>query len=143
MLQSIWEDPDSCSCAQKADAEKIEEFLTRHVPNALLIGTTNIHCKELRDDLQAICDHILEHNPQASVQLSANTTLRALNGHDLTVRCFVLHLFHLQIHRSLDGRAIRQSVCRPATSGLVQSPSLAATLHSAEAPAQTAFDIYT
>ena len=52
-------------CVQGADARKIEEFLTRHVPNAVLIGTANIHCKQLRDDFQLICDHILEHNPQA------------------------------------------------------------------------------
>ena len=66
--------PDPTHCVlQKADAERIEELLTRHVPNALLIGTTNVHCKELRDDLQAICDHILEHNPQACVAPSGTT----------------------------------------------------------------------
>ena len=78
---------------QKADAERIEEFLTRHVPNALLIGTTNVHCKELRDDLQAICDHILEHNPQArlasSVTAAAFATMASCQC-NRTISCMTL-----------------------------------------------------
>ena len=54
----------SAGVLQKKDAERILEFLVKHTPHAVLVGTTNIHSKALMEDLSAIRDHILENQPQ-------------------------------------------------------------------------------
>ncbi|KAK9807078.1 hypothetical protein WJX73_001549 [Symbiochloris irregularis] len=55
----VLEDPE-----KKKDAEKILEFLVKHTPHAVLVGTTNIHARTLCADLASIRDHILENQPQ-------------------------------------------------------------------------------
>lgn len=57
---------------QKKDAERILDFLIKHTPHAVLVGTTNIHSKALFEDLCAIRDHILENQPQ--VQSASNVS---------------------------------------------------------------------
>lgn len=49
---------------QVKDAERIRDFILEHRPHVVLVGATNLHCKQLHGDLRAIMDHILEHHPQ-------------------------------------------------------------------------------
>ena len=46
------------------DAERIRDFILEHRPHVVMVGTTNLHCKQLHADLRSILDHILEHHPQ-------------------------------------------------------------------------------
>ncbi|BDA45673.1 Transcription elongation factor SPT6 [Coccomyxa sp. Obi] len=46
------------------DAERIKDFILKHSPHVLLVGATNMHCRQLHDDLNKVRDHILEHYPQ-------------------------------------------------------------------------------
>lgn len=49
---------------QAKDAERIKDFILKHSPHVLLVGATNMHCRQLHDDLNKVRDHILEHYPQ-------------------------------------------------------------------------------
>ena len=44
----------------------MREFLVHNVPHSVLIGTANVYCRQLHEDLQKVCDDILEHDPQVS-----------------------------------------------------------------------------
>eukprot|EP00884_Botryococcus_braunii_P001188 jgi/Botrbrau1/1106/Bobra.0162s0007.1 len=47
------------------DAARICEFMLEHKPHAVLVGAANSRCKVLKEDLDRLRDHILEHMPQA------------------------------------------------------------------------------
>lgn len=49
---------------QVKDAERIKDFILKHSPHVLLVGATNMHCRQLQVDLIDVRDNILEHNPQ-------------------------------------------------------------------------------
>ena len=49
---------------QAKDAERIKDFILKHSPHVLLVGATNMHCRQLLDDLTKVRDYILEHFPQ-------------------------------------------------------------------------------
>lgn len=49
---------------QSKDAQRIRDFILEHRPHVVMVGATNLHCKQLHADLAHIRDHILEHNPQ-------------------------------------------------------------------------------
>lgn len=49
---------------QVKDAERIRDFILEHRPHVVMVGATNLHCKQLHADLRSILDHILEHHPQ-------------------------------------------------------------------------------
>ncbi|CAL8470742.1 g10284 [Coccomyxa elongata] len=46
------------------DVERIKDFILKHSPHVLLVGATNMHCRQLQDDLAKVRDNILEHHPQ-------------------------------------------------------------------------------
>lgn len=49
---------------QREDLQRVREFLVQNVPHTVLIGTANVHCQQLHEDLSKVCDDILEHDPQ-------------------------------------------------------------------------------
>jgi hypothetical protein len=49
---------------QSKDAARICDFLLEHRPHAVLVGAANSRCKVLKEDLDRLRDHILEHMPQ-------------------------------------------------------------------------------
>ena len=49
---------------QAKDAERIRDFILEHSPHVVLVGASGMECRQLKEDLDSIRDHILMNMPR-------------------------------------------------------------------------------
>jgi transcription elongation factor SPT6 len=49
---------------QSRDAERIRDFILEHAPHVVLVGAAGLECRQLKEDLDSIRDHILMEMPR-------------------------------------------------------------------------------